>query len=485
MNQQTQLFGQLSSKEVYLGLELPDSRLVDRLDRVVRTIENSPDQSFPNIFSRKAERDGFYRLVNNDRVGFSPLIKSVSDGTLKSIDERPEQTLLAIHDTTTFTFNAASPIEGLGQVTNTKQGFFGHFCLGVAQNREILGILGLVPRIRDPKRRKKKKTTKELLEDPDHERRRWLKLILEVHERSKNSRRLIHVADREADDYTTLSGLVEAQVRFVFRARYNRTIPKNEQQLNKLFDSIGLASIISEREVVVSPRGKKKMPGRGKGHPERKSRIAKLGVSAKKIAVCRSGNASKSSTPTELSLNFVRVFELDVPEGVDPIEWLLVTSEPIESEKDLLQVVDIYCTRWVIEEYFKALKTGCAFEKRGLESYHAILNTLAILAPIAVKLYNLKILGRNEPNHLSSRVITPIQIKILAHITNQEAEYLNTLGEAILAIAAIGGHIKNNGPPGWQVLGRGYQKLLQLEKGWIIAQQFNLNATSTVLPRDM
>jgi len=36
---------------------------------------------------------------------------------------------------------------------------------------------------------------------------------------------------------------------------------------------------------------------------------------------------------------------------------------------------------------------------------------------------------------------------------------------------AIGGHIKNNGKPGWQVLGRAWQKILQLEHGWRAAME--------------
>jgi hypothetical protein len=33
--------------------------------------------------------------------------------------------------------------------------------------------------------------------------------------------------------------------------------------------------------------------------------------------------------------------------------------------------------------------------------------------------------------------------------------------EALLAVAAIGGHIKNNGDPGWLVIGRGMERLLE------------------------
>jgi len=41
----------------------------------------------------------------------------------------------------------------------------------------------------------------------------------------------------------------------------------------------------------------------------------------------------------------------------------------------------------------------------------------------------------------------------------------------MLAVAAEGGHIKNNGDPGWLVLGRGYEKLLDMELGFVIAQK--------------
>jgi hypothetical protein len=46
-----------------------------------------------------------------------------------------------------------------------------------------------------------------------------------------------------------------------------------------------------------------------------------------------------------------------------------------------------------------------------------------------------------------------------------------TARDALLAVAALGGHIKNNGDPGWIVLGRGYQDLLRLELGWSLRSQ--------------
>jgi hypothetical protein len=40
-----------------------------------------------------------------------------------------------------------------------------------------------------------------------------------------------------------------------------------------------------------------------------------------------------------------------------------------------------------------------------------------------------------------------------------------SIRDAMLAVARFGGHIKNNGPPGWMVLGRGYEKILGLAEG--------------------
>jgi len=84
--------------------------------------------------------------------------------------------------------------------------------------------------------------------------------------------------------------------------------------------------------------------------------------------------------PPSLCVNVVYVWEVNAPPGEDPVEWRLITSEPIDTLAQVLRVVDIYRTRWLIEEFFKALKTGCAYEKRQLESLQTLLVALALLS---------------------------------------------------------------------------------------------------------
>jgi hypothetical protein len=151
------------------------------------------------------------------------------------------------------------------------------------------------------------------------------------------------------------------------------------------------------------------------------------------------------------------------------VEWTLATTEPIATVADIERIVDVYSARWVIEEYFKAIKTGCAYEKRQLESMHTLLNGLAVFVPIAWRLLLLRTLARDASDEPATNVLTDTQLAVLRATVKPPPPNNATVREAMLAVARLGGHIKNNGEPGWAVLGRGFQKLLAREEGWIAA----------------
>ena len=188
------------------------------------------------------------------------------------------------------------------------------------------------------------------------------------------------------------------------------------------------------------------------------------------------------SLPAELTLNVVHVEEVDVPAGETPVSWVLLTNEAATTKEEIERVVDIYRARWVIEDFFMALKTGCAFETRQLESAQTLLNLLAILIPIAWRLLLLRNLARDEPDAPATEVLPPRQLAVLQAALTKKMPASPTARDVFLAIAALGGHIKNNGNPGWRVLARGYERLLTLEDGWIIARA-SLLANAPVNPR--
>lgn len=129
-------------------------------------------------------------------------------------------------------------------------------------------------------------------------------------------------------------------------------------------------------------------------------------------------------------------------------------------------MIDIYRARWTIEEYFKALKTGCAYEKRQLESQKTLTNLLGILVPIAWMLLHLRAKERNYPLAPATEVFSKTQIAILKIKTKLGKVDEPTVQDAYKAVAGLGGHLSQNGPPGWQILWRGMRKLLNLQEGW-------------------
>ena len=128
--------------------------------------------------------------------------------------------------------------------------------------------------------------------------------------------------------------------------------------------------------------------------------------------------------------------------------------------------MDCYRARWVIEEFFKALKTGCQYEKRQLESAESLLNALAIFAPVAWRLLLLRHLARSQAKASATAALTPKQLEVLRAVARRPLPTHPNAREAMLAVAALGGHLKSNGDPGWLVLGRGMHDLLLLELGW-------------------
>ena len=125
------------------------------------------------------------------------------------------------------------------------------------------------------------------------------------------------------------------------------------------------------------------------------------------------------------------------------------------------------------QEYFKALKTGCAFEKRQLTSFDGLVRALAIFVPMAWHLLVLRHLGRAPRPLPANRLLEPSRQLLLRKLLAKRRYDLPahpSIRDAMLGIAALGGHISNNGDPGWLVLGRGFARLVEAEQGWRLAR---------------
>lgn len=160
----------------------------------------------------------------------------------------------------------------------------------------------------------------------------------------------------------------------------------------------------------------------------------------------------------------MHVREIDAPSEVQPVEWLLLTTESIDTPEDVLTVVDHYRARWTIEEFNKAIKTGCQYEKRQLESAHALFVALAFCIPIAWQMLALRHQARLQPEASATTVLTQRRLDVLRIISKRmPLSEKPTAKEVWYAIASLGGHRARNGPPGWQSLRDGLERLLLVE----------------------
>ena len=457
-----------SIQQEFVGAQLPDHRLHDRMLEIVEDLARDPSQPFPQQVGTPARLEALYRFVNNPRLDSETLL----GGHFQQTAQRAAQqgVVLVLHDTTRCEFAHAQAKE-LGYVETGGAGFYAHCSLVVSANddRQALGLIGLETRHRPQRSCGQGAQARACRKQKGKEMQRWGRAVNLASERLADCEHVIHVGDRGADSYELLHQLTATQDSYVLRALANRRAWEAAHPhvpWSLLRTLVRRAPVVLEREVTLSRRTMpKKWKGKrpSKAHGPRTMRTATLHVAALSVALARPGKL-RHSFPDALQTNVVYVFEPHPPAGAEPVEWLLYTSEPIGTPEEVAFIVDAYRSRWVIEEFFKALKTGCAYQKRQLESKRGLLNALALFAPIAVRLLWFRAQAQRREPVPARVVLTPPELEVLRRIARTPLSRNPTAREALWAVASLGGHLPANGEPGWLVLCRGFHILLVATK---------------------
>jgi hypothetical protein len=454
--------------------ELGDRRRTARLVRMVDALARQPDASFPKVAGSDVELESYYRFLSNRNVGASAILAPHQRETKKRASKARE--VVVIHDTTEFQLGHADPAE-VGYLATNKPGFLGHVSLVVSADgqRRPLGVSSLetVFRMKCSGRGGRRASGDVTTKRVDRESARWERGIeaSEALLSSATGCSPIHVADREADSYRLLALLAESKARFVIRIRHDRRArlalaDDDDAPWSHVKELIAAADTCAlEREVPLSHRRSSRAPDRARARPPRKGRMAKLRFATTRVEL-RRPHYFGDPMPQSVAVNCVRVYEVDVPEGEEPVEWMLVTSEPVVTTADVERVVDLYRTRWTIEEFFKALKSGCIYEERQLESRRALLNALAVSLPIACHLLWLRSRAQHAPDAPATEVLSLTQILVLRAVAKRPVPQTPSARDVLWAIAGLGGHLKANGEPGWATIRHGLQRLLDFEIGF-------------------
>jgi hypothetical protein len=450
-------------REEFEGAEIADWRLRERLVSLSEAIDEAPEASLPRATKTTAAQEAAYRLLGNRKVTMTGILAGHTAATVRRC--REAESVYVVSDTTELTFKGEERGKALGRVGTKSRGFLGHFAIAVTggETPTPLGVLGIEILVRDEEK-KAQQDVHQRKKDPTRESLRWGRMVGRTTE-ALNGVAAIHLMDSEADIYELLSDLVRSEGRFIIRAGQERLVDEGY-----LTEAVENATVLLTREVRLSRRNPQAKQT-SRRNPPRQGRQAELTVSSMRTSL-RRPKTSGVEYPATLPVNIVRVFETSAPTGETPVEWILFTTEPVDSAVAVAAVVDGYRRRWIIEEYFKGIKTGCGYEERQLESIRTLTNLLAIVAVIAWRLLWLRSLQRTNSQEPATVVSDPLLLEALAARLKDIGERKPfpsnpSVSDLMNGIARLGGHITNNGPPGWQVLWRGYQDLLNWGGGYI------------------
>jgi hypothetical protein len=199
----------------------------------------------------------------------------------------------------------------------------------------------------------------------------------------------------------------------------------------------------------------------------RDARIAEVEVRATTVTL-RPPDRPDRKLP-QITINVVLVEETNSPEGCVPIQWLLVTTLPIDDPEQVRTIVQSYCIRWQIEIYFRTIKSGCRVEERQFETLDRLMHCVAVYSIIAWRIMYLCRLGRECPDLDCEVVLEPSEWKAV-YATVKRMDPPSTpprLNEIIRMIASMGGYVnRKSTEPGPQTLWVGLQRVHDLSTAW-------------------
>lgn len=440
-------FGEAHFGNVVLGDRRRNARLVQLADRMVQ----QPGGTLPDKCKKPADLKALYRLMDAAAVTHAAILEPSRERTF-NLMRAHSGTVLIIHDTTELDYTGLLSVEGLGQIGNGGgRGYECHNSLAVtAETAQTLGLANqiLLKRRKVPRGEKRSQTR----DCPDRESRLW-KRGSQALPAAPPDRKWVEIADRGADVTEFLDHLDAAGKRYVVRSKQNRQIVaeiNGKRQKLKLHDFARGLPEGGSRTVAVAAR------------PGKPARTATVGVHWAPLTIISPRQKRGEERGVPLNVWVVCVQEIDPPTGEDPLEWILLTNDPVEDFEDACERIDWYSTRWTIEEYHKVLKTGCGIETLQFTTEARLQPAIALLSVVALHLLNLRDASRqpDAANRPATDLFPPLFVEVLS-LWRFGCRRELSAHEFFFAMARLGGHQnrKHDHPPGWIVLWRGWTKL--------------------------
>lgn len=429
----------------------------------------APDQSLPQQCETWADLKAAYRFLHHERVTPERIQQSHRALVREACAAHP--VVLVLEDTSELDFTRQTTAVGLGPIGNgSGRGLLQHSALAMAPKGPLLGVLHQTWTTRTPKPEDETRTQ---MRRRDKESDLWPDTVVAIGSLGPTTR-AVHVCDRGGDTFDMMVRCRDHPAGFLIRSQKDRRI---NGHTDKLWAFINRQTDAGHRDVRVPARD---------GKP---ARVVRLSIRFGRVSLDPPQGDPRFETP--LSVWVVQAVETHPPAGVEPLNWILLTSEAAETFAQACERVDWYACRWLIEEWHKVEKTGCGLETSQLKDAHALSCLAAFVAVNAVRILQTRDLVRdlstqdgeeaslpaNQPAALADQA--PHLWRVLVARKAGCAPDKLTPRLFWLTIAKKGGWLgrKSDGPPGWQTIWRGWYDFLLMVIGAELYREHTLAGT--------
>jgi hypothetical protein len=393
-----------------------------------------------------------------------------------------QRRVVVAQDTTELDFTHMAATEGLGPLNDKgRKGLYLHALHAVSAEGLPLGTLDAAMIIRDPSTFGAAKVPHKQRPVSEKESRYWIEGYVKTCEAAAllPDCEVISVSDREGDIFEVYAAWHAAgeqgapHAEWIIRANQDRALTGDmHDDPARLFEALAAAPLLGSHSFEVTAKtGKKRVGGKRAGSKwvptQRSARVVQQEVRAMEVTPRPPGR--KGMKLPAVTFWAVLAEEREPPAGEDPVRWLLLTSKPVRSLEEALEILGLYRRRWDIEVFHRVLKTGCRVERIQLKSGQALCDALAIHLVVAWRILYMTHLGRVVPDLPCGSVFEEAEWKSACAVAKRDkAAGEPTLAEFIGIVGKLGGHLgrKGDGPPGPQSIWQGLARVRDFACAW-------------------
>lgn len=481
-----------------------DNRLDKEYLNLVQEMSASGSAVINRACQKASDKKAAYRFINNENVTVRRITDDLVCQTVTNVQQNGFKEVLVVQDTMeTVRDCVVKRLQKNGRTVlecaQTHKGMRTHSALvldagtGVPAGFGYLQIWGRVPKpLAEVKeedfRSDRKRQPSYYITDPetgetrykyfipvterDSESSRWIDSAKIVRDELPDDVHIIMVQDREGDMYPLLT--LPSQLKntdIIVRASKKRKVILTDGKEQDIFKYTESAKVMHCYTIKV-----------GKG-PRRKGRDASVELRYGKMRIRRPH--SPIYPEKWVDLYFVRVSENKMTRSdKDPIDWLLLTSMPVESVEDAIRIVTYYRRRWFIEDFHRLLKKkGFGIEDMQVESPHAFEVNLAVCIKSAYEVALVKKgFDSGDETVPATMAFTPLELQIVSRLNDEyntpKKIYRNpyekgSLAWAAWAVACEGGWsaMPSQPKPGIITFKRGIDRIEKIYRYLCDAQQ--------------